>query len=104
MCVCVFEDLWFISSRFSLCITDQRRLPVHRPAGRALESNFSLSVCFLSHRLFNLTLKKLIMLKELDKDLTSVVIAVKLQVNSAEDSNLLNHVNHTHMEIHLNTQ
>uniref|UniRef100_M4A1Z1 Phosphofurin acidic cluster sorting protein 1 n=1 Tax=Xiphophorus maculatus TaxID=8083 RepID=M4A1Z1_XIPMA len=29
--------------------------------------------------LFNLTLKKLIMLKELDKDLTSVVIAVKLQ-------------------------
>uniref|UniRef100_A0A8C4H9D0 Phosphofurin acidic cluster sorting protein 1 n=1 Tax=Dicentrarchus labrax TaxID=13489 RepID=A0A8C4H9D0_DICLA len=31
------------------------------------------------HRLFNLTLKKLIMLKELDKDLTSVVIAVKLQ-------------------------
>ncbi|ROL46356.1 Phosphofurin acidic cluster sorting protein 1, partial [Anabarilius grahami] len=31
------------------------------------------------HRLFNLTLKKLVMLKELDKDLTSVVIAVKLQ-------------------------
>ncbi|GLD53881.1 phosphofurin acidic cluster sorting protein 1 isoform X1, partial [Lates japonicus] len=30
-------------------------------------------------QLFNLTLKKLIMLKELDKDLTSVVIAVKLQ-------------------------
>nr|XP_023699243.1 phosphofurin acidic cluster sorting protein 1-like [Paramormyrops kingsleyae] len=30
-------------------------------------------------RLFNLTLKKLVMLKELDKDLTSVVIAVKLQ-------------------------
>uniref|UniRef100_A0A8D0CV59 Phosphofurin acidic cluster sorting protein 1 n=1 Tax=Sander lucioperca TaxID=283035 RepID=A0A8D0CV59_SANLU len=30
-------------------------------------------------KLFNLTLKKLIMLKELDKDLTSVVIAVKLQ-------------------------
>uniref|UniRef100_A0A669BAL1 Phosphofurin acidic cluster sorting protein 1 n=1 Tax=Oreochromis niloticus TaxID=8128 RepID=A0A669BAL1_ORENI len=35
-------------------------------------------VC-VSCRLFNLTLKKLIMLKELDKDLTSVVIAVKLQ-------------------------
>lgn len=34
----------------------------------------------LLSRLFNLTLKKLIMLKELDKDLTSVVIAVKLQV------------------------
>lgn len=34
----------------------------------------------LCYRLFNLTLKKLIMLKELDKDLTSVVIAVKLQV------------------------
>ncbi|XP_064205401.1 phosphofurin acidic cluster sorting protein 1-like isoform X3 [Anguilla rostrata] len=30
-------------------------------------------------RLFNLTLKKLVILKELDKDLTSVVIAVKLQ-------------------------
>lgn len=36
---------------------------------------------FLVDRLFNLTLKKLIMLKELDKDLTSVVIAVKLQVS-----------------------
>ncbi|MEQ2220724.1 Phosphofurin acidic cluster sorting protein 1, partial [Ilyodon furcidens] len=40
-------------------------------------------VCPLIHlqllQLFNLTLKKLIMLKELDKDLTSVVIAVKLQ-------------------------
>lgn len=34
-------------------------------------------------RLFNLTLKKLIMLKELDKDLTSVVIAVKLQVGQS---------------------
>uniref|UniRef100_A0AAY4A209 Phosphofurin acidic cluster sorting protein 1 n=1 Tax=Denticeps clupeoides TaxID=299321 RepID=A0AAY4A209_9TELE len=30
-------------------------------------------------RLFSLTLKKLVMLKELDRDLTSVVIAVKLQ-------------------------
>ncbi|XP_027711923.1 phosphofurin acidic cluster sorting protein 1, partial [Vombatus ursinus] len=30
-------------------------------------------------RLFNLTLKKLVMLKEMDKDLNSVVIAVKLQ-------------------------
>ncbi|XP_051819960.1 phosphofurin acidic cluster sorting protein 1 [Antechinus flavipes] len=30
-------------------------------------------------RLFNLTLKKLVMLKEMDKDLSSVVIAVKLQ-------------------------
>lgn len=36
----------------------------------------------LVNRLFNLTLKKLIMLKELDKDLTSVVIAVKLQVRA----------------------
>eukprot|EP00064_Thunnus_orientalis_P015014 superscaffoldBa00002707_g15063 len=33
----------------------------------------------IQQMLFNLTLKKLIMLKELDKDLTSVVIAVKLQ-------------------------
>uniref|UniRef100_A0A673W4R7 Phosphofurin acidic cluster sorting protein 1 n=1 Tax=Salmo trutta TaxID=8032 RepID=A0A673W4R7_SALTR len=40
----------------------------------------SVSLSLLSSsRLFNLTLKKLIMLKELDKDLTSVVIAVKLQ-------------------------
>lgn len=31
-------------------------------------------------RLFSLTLKKLVMLKEMDKDLSSVVIAVKLQV------------------------
>lgn len=34
----------------------------------------------LLDRLFSLTLKKLIMLKEMDKDLNSVVIAVKLQV------------------------
>uniref|UniRef100_A0A3Q1HIP8 Phosphofurin acidic cluster sorting protein 1 n=1 Tax=Anabas testudineus TaxID=64144 RepID=A0A3Q1HIP8_ANATE len=40
-------------------------------------SNHFLPIVFLL--LFNLTLKKLIMLKELDKDLTSVVIAVKLQ-------------------------
>lgn len=32
-------------------------------------------------RLFSLTLKKLVMLKEMDKDLNSVVIAVKLQVS-----------------------
>ncbi|ERE77851.1 phosphofurin acidic cluster sorting protein 1 [Cricetulus griseus] len=32
-----------------------------------------------SQRLFSLTLKKLVMLKEMDKDLNSVVIAVKLQ-------------------------
>uniref|UniRef100_A0A8C6X453 Phosphofurin acidic cluster sorting protein 1/2 N-terminal C2 domain-containing protein n=1 Tax=Naja naja TaxID=35670 RepID=A0A8C6X453_NAJNA len=32
-------------------------------------------------RLFSLTLKKLIMLKEMDKDLSSVVIAVKLKIN-----------------------
>ncbi len=37
-------------------------------------------------RLFNLTLKKLVMLKELDKDLTSVVIAVKLQVIDSRSS------------------
>ncbi len=41
-------------------------------------------------RLFNLTLKKLVMLKELDKDLTSVVIAVKLQVI---DSRLTGNIN-----------
>lgn len=37
-----------------------------------------------SSRLFNLTLKKLVMLKEMDKDLSSVVIAVKLQVSGVE--------------------
>lgn len=41
---------------------------------------FFTTFCLLLSRLFNLTLKKLTMLKELDKDLTSVVIAVKLQV------------------------
>uniref|UniRef100_A0A8C1NJ68 Phosphofurin acidic cluster sorting protein 1 n=1 Tax=Cyprinus carpio TaxID=7962 RepID=A0A8C1NJ68_CYPCA len=38
-----------------------------------------VSLCVCVCVLFNLTLKKLVMLKELDKDLTSVVIAVKLQ-------------------------
>lgn len=42
--------------------------------------NNSLPFYFLC-RLLSLTLKKLVMLKELDQDLTSVVIAVKLQVN-----------------------
>lgn len=50
---------------------------VHSHILQYISSNiFFLFLC----RLFNLTLKKLIMLKELDKDLTSVVIAVKLQV------------------------
>lgn len=58
-----------------------------RSSARALDikSNFSVVVC-VSCRLFNLTLKKLIMLKELDKDLTSVVIAVKLQVRDVSRS------------------
>lgn len=38
-------------------------------------------------RLFSLTLKKLIMLKEMDKDLSSVVIAVKLQVGTLRGGN-----------------
>ncbi|XP_075948663.1 phosphofurin acidic cluster sorting protein 1 isoform X1 [Anarhichas minor] len=45
----------------------------------SLTSAAIVSVAVNPPRLFNLTLKKLIMLKELDKDLTSVVIAVKLQ-------------------------
>lgn len=45
-------------------------------------------------RLFNLTLKKLVMLKELDKDLTSVVIAVKLQVIDSRSSRLTGNINH----------
>uniref|UniRef100_A0A6Q2XBA3 Phosphofurin acidic cluster sorting protein 1 n=1 Tax=Esox lucius TaxID=8010 RepID=A0A6Q2XBA3_ESOLU len=53
------------------------------PSNRFVKSIICLKDVALSSsclsRLFNLTLKKLIMLKELDKDLTSVVIAVKLQ-------------------------
>lgn len=49
---------------------------LHSRIACGCQTAFSL----LLSRLFNLTLKKLIMLKELDKDLTSVVIAVKLQV------------------------
>uniref|UniRef100_A0A8C1V6D5 Phosphofurin acidic cluster sorting protein 1a n=1 Tax=Cyprinus carpio TaxID=7962 RepID=A0A8C1V6D5_CYPCA len=43
-----------------------------------LVSNLSISLVFFC-RLLSLTLKKLVILKELDRDLTSVVIAVKLQ-------------------------
>ncbi|XP_035770100.1 phosphofurin acidic cluster sorting protein 1-like [Neolamprologus brichardi] len=52
--------------------------PVHMNLYATWEVDRSSPSCV--PRLFNLTLKKLIMLKELDKDLTSVVIAVKLQV------------------------
>lgn len=55
--------------------------------------SYNIFLLFL-FRLFNLTLKKLIMLKELDKDLTSVVIAVKLQVGQ-------NHKNSTALFHHL---
>uniref|UniRef100_A0A669BLH5 Phosphofurin acidic cluster sorting protein 1 n=1 Tax=Oreochromis niloticus TaxID=8128 RepID=A0A669BLH5_ORENI len=51
--------------------------PVHMNLYATWEVDRSSPSCV--PRLFNLTLKKLIMLKELDKDLTSVVIAVKLQ-------------------------
>ncbi|XP_060922552.1 LOW QUALITY PROTEIN: phosphofurin acidic cluster sorting protein 1-like [Limanda limanda] len=56
-------------------ITSSR--PVHMNLYATWEVDRSSPSCV--PRLFNLTLKKLIMLKELDKDLTSVVIAVKLQ-------------------------
>lgn len=49
------------------------------PTNSLLNRTFSL---YFS-RLFSLTLKKLVMLKEMDKDLNSVVIAVKLQVSWA---------------------
>ncbi|MBN3289893.1 PACS1 protein, partial [Polypterus senegalus] len=52
--------------------------PVHMNLYATWEVDRSSPSCV--PRLFSLTLKKLIMLKELDKDLTSVVIAVKLQV------------------------
>uniref|UniRef100_A0A8C9XQT4 Phosphofurin acidic cluster sorting protein 1 n=1 Tax=Sander lucioperca TaxID=283035 RepID=A0A8C9XQT4_SANLU len=58
-----------------VCITSNR--PVHMNLYATWEVDRSSPSCV--PRLFNLTLKKLIMLKELDKDLTSVVIAVKLQ-------------------------
>lgn len=51
--------------------------PVHMNLFATWEVDRSLPNCV--PRLFNLTLKKLVMLKELDRDLTSVVIAVKLQ-------------------------
>ncbi|XP_055794351.1 phosphofurin acidic cluster sorting protein 1-like [Salvelinus fontinalis] len=58
-----------------VAITSNR--PVHMNLYATWEVDRSSPSCV--PRLFNLTLKKLIMLKELDKDLTSVVIAVKLQ-------------------------
>lgn len=39
-------------------------------------------VLFLPHRLCSLTLKKLVVLKELDKELNSLSIAVKIQVGA----------------------
>ncbi|TRY83355.1 hypothetical protein DNTS_015074, partial [Danionella cerebrum] len=51
--------------------------PVHMNLYATWEVDRSSPSCV--PRLFSVTLKKLVMLKELDKDLTSVVIAVKLQ-------------------------
>ncbi|XP_063059803.1 phosphofurin acidic cluster sorting protein 1a [Engraulis encrasicolus] len=51
--------------------------PVHMNLFATWEVDRSIPNCV--PRLFTLTLKKLVMLKELDRDLTSVVIAVKLQ-------------------------
>ncbi|XP_057190692.1 phosphofurin acidic cluster sorting protein 1-like isoform X2 [Triplophysa rosa] len=58
-----------------VAITSNR--PVHMNLYATWEVDRSSPSCV--PRLFNLTLKKLVMLKELEKDLTSVVIAVKLQ-------------------------
>uniref|UniRef100_G3Q5I6 Phosphofurin acidic cluster sorting protein 1 n=1 Tax=Gasterosteus aculeatus aculeatus TaxID=481459 RepID=G3Q5I6_GASAC len=54
-------------------------IPSNRPVHMNLYAPWEVDRSSPSCVLFNLTLKKLIMLKELDKDLTSVVIAVKLQ-------------------------
>ncbi|XP_077444931.1 phosphofurin acidic cluster sorting protein 1 isoform X2 [Stigmatopora argus] len=51
--------------------------PVHMNLFATWEVDRSSPSCV--PRLFSLTLKKLVLLKELDKDLTSVVVAVKLQ-------------------------
>lgn len=74
--------------RLSFCSTLTIDLVVSMWVWRfyGIKNPFFFLSFFCSHslavnRLFNLTLKKLIMLKELDKDLTSVVIAVKLQVS-----------------------
>lgn len=69
---------WWLVDRV---ISSFRSLPArsHDTSGYEMSSNHNFAF-FPPYRLFNLTLKKLIMLKELDKDLTSVVIAVKLQV------------------------
>lgn len=52
---------------------------IHSAAIATPQNNMCISLVF-SCRLLSLTLKKLVILKELDRDLTSVVIAVKLQV------------------------
>uniref|UniRef100_A0A3Q4G4N6 Phosphofurin acidic cluster sorting protein 1 n=1 Tax=Neolamprologus brichardi TaxID=32507 RepID=A0A3Q4G4N6_NEOBR len=64
--------------------------PVHMNLYATWEVDRSSPSCV--PRLFNLTLKKLIMLKELDKDLTSVVIAVKLQVRDVSRSTRILHL------------
>lgn len=48
----------------------------------------SVPVC----RLCSLTLKKLVVLKELDKELISVVIAVKMQVIAVSSKNQMQYV------------
>ncbi|XP_048883928.1 phosphofurin acidic cluster sorting protein 1-like [Brienomyrus brachyistius] len=58
-------------------VTISSSRPVHMNLYATWEVDRSSPSCV--PRLFSLTLKKLVMLKELDKDLTSVVIAVKLQ-------------------------
>lgn len=46
----------------------------------ALSQTWRVSVCLSLCRLCSLTLKKLVVMRELDKELISVVIAVKIQV------------------------
>ncbi|XP_031427939.1 phosphofurin acidic cluster sorting protein 1a isoform X2 [Clupea harengus] len=58
-------------------VTMSSSRPVHMNLFATWEVDRSSPNCV--PRLFSLTLKKLVMLKELDRDLTSVVIAVKLQ-------------------------
>ncbi|KAL2094834.1 hypothetical protein ACEWY4_009553 [Coilia grayii] len=58
-------------------VTMSSTRPVHMNLFATWEVDRSSPNCV--PRLFSLTLKKLVMLKELDRDLTSVVIAVKLQ-------------------------
>lgn len=54
---------------------------------------FPSIVCLSVHRLCSLTLKKLVVLKELDKELNSLSIAVKIQVGGVNVQRVIGETN-----------